>query len=158
VAKKKVILNTQKYNTLSMKFEDSIYFTKLNNTKKSFPFGDFYLLDRFVIAEIHEGIHFDWDMVEILITHLMDHYGEDFKVGYIPNRVNSYSIDPNHWTKINDKFNILVASAIVIYNDFSFLNATIEKQFSQKSIKRCHTLDEAIRWMLSLKEFKKVNL
>ena len=48
---------------------------------------------------------------------------------------------------------VIVASAIVYYNDFTYKNASLEKLFSKKSIKRCINLDEAIQWMKNLKEF-----
>ncbi|WP_298553430.1 hypothetical protein [uncultured Algibacter sp.] len=48
---------------------------------------------------------------------------------------------------------MIVASAIVIYNNSNYMNASIEKQFTNRSIKRCMSLKEAIGWMESLKEF-----
>ncbi len=137
-----------------MKFEDSVFFESLKSKKISFPFGDFYLLKRFIVAEIKESVHFDWDKVEQVIAHALPYYEDDFKIGYIANRINSYSIDPQQWKKVSEKYEFMVASAIVSYNDFSFINATIEKQFSPKSIKRCDSLEQAINWILNLKEFK----
>lgn len=89
-----------------------------------------------------------------MIKCLFEHYDKNFQIGYISNRVNSYSTDPLQWVKVNAEHNFILASAIVIYNDFSFINATIEKNFSNKSIKRCDTLDQAINWILNIKEFK----
>ena len=35
---------------------------------------------------------------------LLDYYGEKIKLGYISNRVHSYSIDPHLWKRFNDEF------------------------------------------------------
>lgn len=46
--------------------------------------------------------------------------------------VNSYSTDLRSWEKVHKKYNIIITSAIVYYNDFTFMNATLEKKFSKK--------------------------
>lgn len=137
-----------------MKFENSKYYNTINSKKISFPFGNFYLSEYFIVSEINEGEHFDWNKVQEVIKCLFEHYDKNFQIGYISNRVNSYSSDPLQWVKVNAEHNFILASAIVIYNDFSFINATIEKNLSNKSIKRCDTLDQAINWILNIKEFK----
>lgn len=137
-----------------MTFENSIFAKQLNFKKISLSFGNFYLLDNFTIAEINEGIHLDWNKIEELINHLVLYYGEDIRIGYLTNRVNSYSIEPQSWIKFEKEYGFIVASAIVVYNDFAFINATLEKQFAKSSIKRCNSLDQAISWMQNLKEFK----
>ncbi|TYB79864.1 hypothetical protein [Bizionia myxarmorum] len=138
-----------------MKFENSIYFNQLKHHKVVFPFGTYYLLDRYVIAEHEEGIHFDWDSIQQIADYLIDYYGPDLRIGHIANRVNHYSVDPNLWHIFNKKFGFIVASAIAVYDDFGYRNATLEKQFSSNSIKRCTSLEEALFWMQNLEEFKK---
>lgn len=137
-----------------MNFENSNYFKLLNHQKLTLPFGDFYLLDKFIIAEFHEGTHFDWSKIELLAAKFINHYGYNLKIGYISNRVNSYSIDPHFWADFNKEYGFIVASAVVVYNDMSYMNATIEKQISGNSLKRCSSLEEAIYWIENLKEFK----
>jgi len=137
-----------------MKFEDSKYASLLNYSKVQFSFGTFYLFDKFIISELHEGIHFSWDKIQEVIAYLFDHYGDDFKIGYISNRINPYSIEPQLWVKFNKEYNFIIASAMVYYTDLGYINTTIEKLFSKKSIKRCNSLDQAIEWLLNLKEFK----
>ena len=83
----------------------------------------------------------------------IEYYVDTLKIGYISNRINSYSIEPQLWTTIGEEFDFLVAGAIVIYNKISYVNASIEKRFSKNSIKRCKSLDEAINWINNLKEF-----
>ncbi|OUR91041.1 hypothetical protein A9Q87_11225 [Flavobacteriales bacterium 34_180_T64] len=136
-----------------MKFKDSRYSELLKHSKIEFPFGEFYLCDKFVIAELYEGIHFNWYKIEQVVDILREHYGDTIKIGYISNRINSYSIDPKLWVDFQEQYGFIVASAIVTFNEFGYMNATIEKRFSEPSLKRCINLDEAINWIKNLKEF-----
>ncbi|WP_445957167.1 hypothetical protein [Yeosuana sp.] len=135
-----------------MKFEDSIYHKDLKHYKLAMPFGDFYLCDKFIVSEINEGIHFNWEMIKSIMAKVIKFYGEGVKLGYISNRVNSYSADPQSWDKLDKEFGVIIASAIVSYNNIVFMNATLEKRFCQKSIKRCLFLDEAVYWISNIKE------
>jgi len=136
-----------------MTFENSKYFKELEHSKVEFSFGKFYLLDTFIISELNEGIHFDWEKIQEVIGMLLDRYGYNIKIGYVSNRINSYSIEPQLWVDFQRDYGFIVASAIVSYSDFNYMNATIEKQFSKNSIKRCISLDEAINWIKNLEEF-----
>lgn len=136
-----------------MKFEKTPYFKTLNPYKLELSFGTYYFCKNFVVGELFEGVHFDWDMAKVLIKEIYSYYGEDAKFAYIANRINAYSIDPQNWLRIEKEYNILIASAIVVYNNANYINASLEKQFTNKSIKRCLSLSEAIRWVENLKEF-----
>ncbi|WP_308992831.1 hypothetical protein QLS71_015785 [Mariniflexile litorale] len=137
-----------------MKFENSQYF-KIKHYKIERPFGNFYLLESFFISELNEGIHFDWEMVKSIMDELIMFYGSDAQIGYISNRFNSYSLNPQVWEEIDEKYGIMVAAAIVTYNPMAFMNATLEKQFYKKSIKRCDSLEVAFQWISNLRELKK---
>ena len=137
-----------------MFFEKSNYFKLLNHHKITLSFGDFYLLDNYIIAELHDGTHLDWSKMQELATELIRHYGFELKIGFIANRVNSYSSDPHVWTLFDQEFGFIIATAIVVYDDISYMNATLEKQLSSTSLKRCSSLEEAIHWMENLREFK----
>jgi hypothetical protein len=139
-----------------MKFEKSLYFEKLNPFKLELPFGTYFLCPNFVVGELRESVHLDWDKAEIIIEELYSFYGTKAKIAYIANRINDYSIDPQNWIKIEQQYDLLVASAIVAYNNSTYMNASIEKNFSSKSIKRCLSLDEAIEWTYSLAEFNTI--
>lgn len=135
-----------------MRFENS-EFSKLTHFKLEMPFGNFYFLDTFFISELNEGVHFDWEMIQEVMAHVVDYYGADAKLGYISNRVNSYSMNPRTWDDVQEKYNIIVAGAIVAYNNMTFLNASLEKQLSKTTkIKRCLSLIDAIEWIVNLKE------
>ena len=137
-----------------MRFEDSKYSKLYKHKKIEFPFGQFYLLDKAVISELNEGEHFDWDKILKVVETLLDYYGMDIKIGYISNRVYSYSIQPELWIDFQRQFDFIVATAVVSYTDYSYMTASLEKHFSKNSIKRCETLEEAIAWVENLREFK----
>jgi len=137
-----------------MTFENSKYSKVLEYKKFEFLFGNLYITNHFVISELNEGIHVDYKMVSELIHKFSEEISNDIKIGYIANRKNAYSFEPQLWVDFNNDYDFIVASAVVIYNDFSYLNSTLEKHFFKKSLKRSHSLDEAIEWMLALDEFK----
>ncbi|MCD2259326.1 hypothetical protein [Psychroserpens luteolus] len=138
-----------------MKFENSKYSKLLEYKKIEFPFGTIYTTKHFVVSELNEGIHVDYTIVSELISKFSEYIRKGIKIGYIANRINSYSFEPQLWLDFNNEYDFMVASAIVSYSDFSYLNSSLEKHFFQKSLKRCHSLDEAIEWMTNLDEFKK---
>jgi hypothetical protein len=138
-----------------MRFEDSAISTQHIFTKKILDFGEFFLLDNFIIAEMNEGIHLSWNKISEIIDMVLDHYGEDCRIGYISNKINSYSFEPNHWSNFFENYDFVVASVSVYYSELGFNNATLEKIFSKKSLKRSDSIEEAISWILDLDEFKK---
>lgn len=137
-----------------MNFENSQFF-KLKHNKLEMPFGNFYFFKTFIISEISEGMHFDWEMIQEVMVHVVEFYGQEAKLGYISNRVNSYSINPQAWNKVQKKYNIIVVGAIVAYNKMNFLNASLEKNIANTSIKRCFSLEEAFEWVSNIRELNK---
>ncbi|APY12261.1 hypothetical protein BWZ22_13950 [Seonamhaeicola sp. S2-3] len=135
-----------------MKFKNSKFFNTLKHVEIVKPFGNFYFFEKFILSEVNEGFHFDWKMIKEVMEEAVAFYGSDVKLGYISNRVNSYSINPQSWNMVKEEYNMIAAGAIVTYSTMTFMNATIEKQFSENSIKRCLSLDEAIDWIVKLKE------
>lgn len=135
-----------------MKFEHSRYFDTLKTQKKTLPIGNFYFCEKFYLAEIHEGVHLNYEELVDLMEEIVNFYGKDKKLGFISNRINPYSLDPRLYSEIDEKYNIVEVSALVVYSDISFMNASIEKRFSKKKIKRCLMLEEAIEWILNRKE------
>ncbi|MEP5340252.1 MAG: hypothetical protein ABJL44_14865 [Algibacter sp.] len=136
-----------------MKFEDSKYFKELKHFKLEMPFGNYYLFEHFFVSELNEGVHFDWEKVKLVAKELIAFYGENPRLVFIANRVNGYSVEPQNWIRVEKEYNIMFASAIVVYNTPSYLNASLEKHFSKNSIKRCRSIKEAIDWSNNLKEF-----
>lgn len=135
-----------------MKFEESKYFDTLKTHKYTLPIGNFYFCEKFYLSEINEGMHLDFNVISDLMTELVNFYGRNKKIGFISNRINSYSLDPRIYNQIYEEFDMVVVGALVVYSDISYMNASIEKRFSKRKLKRCVELDEAIEWMLNRKE------
>ncbi|MGB3605883.1 MAG: hypothetical protein WA775_12255 [Psychroserpens sp.] len=138
-----------------MTFENSKYSKLLNYKKIQLNFGNLFITKHFVISELNEGVHIDYKLVNELIAKFSEEIGNNTKIGYIANRINAYSFEPQLWIDFNNDYDFLIASAIVTYSDFGYLNSSLEKHFFKKSLKRCRSLDEAIEWMSQLEEFKK---
>ncbi|MFT4611246.1 MAG: hypothetical protein ACJA1H_001437 [Glaciecola sp.] len=138
-----------------MTFETSNYSKLLTYKKFEFDFGNLYTTKYFILSELNEGIHVDFTLVSELINKFSEDINNDIKIGYIANRINSYSFEPQLWIDFNNDYDFIVASAAVTYSDFGYLNSSLEKHFFKKSLKRCRSLDEAIEWMMELDEFKK---
>lgn len=132
-----------------MKFENTLLSKTLSYYKLEMPFGDFYFCEKFLISELHSGVHFDWSKIEMVVKEVIKFYGKDVKLGYISNRVNSYSVDPQDWGKV-EKYHMMAGSAIVYYNYMMYMNASLEKRFLKTTMHRCLSLDEAIEWILKL--------
>ncbi|EPR73703.1 hypothetical protein ADIWIN_1340 [Winogradskyella psychrotolerans RS-3] len=137
-----------------MKFEDSKYSRHLAYKKETFSFGTVYVTEHFLLSEFNEGIHVDNNIAKELVSRFSNVISKGIKIGYIANRYNSYSFDPQLWVDFNKDYDAFVASAIVTYSNFSYLNASLEKKFFNKSLKRCKSVEEAIEWVLNLEEFK----
>ncbi|WP_047545978.1 hypothetical protein [Psychroserpens sp. Hel_I_66] len=116
-----------------MTFENSNYSKLLEYKKMEFPFGKFYITKNFIVSEINEGIHVDHEIAGEIISQFSEEMKSEHKFGYISNRINSYSFDPQLWTEFNKEYDFLVASAIVSYSDFSYLNSSMEKHFFKKA-------------------------
>ena len=80
-----------------MRFEESPFSKSLSYKKIVLEFGVNYLFDDFFIMEVNEGVHFNSEKLNQLITEIRSHYGDHKKVAYVSNRIHSYSIDPVLW-------------------------------------------------------------
>ena len=137
-----------------MKFEDSPISKKYNCVKKTLPFGKIYFFEKFVLSEMDYGIHLCWDKILKVVDEVLLHYGSTCKIGYISNKTNSYSYDPNLWKTFYEKYDFIVASSSIYYSKIDYLNATVEKHFSEKSIKRADSIEDALNWIHNLKELQ----
>ncbi|WP_452219774.1 hypothetical protein [Lacinutrix salivirga] len=109
-------------------------------------FGNYYFLKGIVIAEVKEGVIFNWEASQDIINAAIKHYGNDLKICYITNRVNAYSVNPVDWLKFFKSDYNLNGYAIVTYTNTSWLNALVEKVFLSTKVKRFTSLYEAIDW------------
>lgn len=133
-----------------MKIEESKHIDQ-EHKKVEMPFGNFYFFERFLVSELNQGVHFSWDKVKKVAEIASKYYGENNKIVYISNRVNSYSIEPQSWLKFDKEYNFFKASAIIAYDMKGGLSVVLEKLFSEKRIQKFTDLDSAIDWSLSFK-------
>ena len=115
--------------------------------KKVFPFGTFYYLEDCVISEIGEGQNFSWEMGDLVIKLGEEFYGENSRVHYISNRINSYSIIPMDWLKFYAHKKRFKSFSVVVYGERGAINLTIEKLFYRDKINTFGSLKEALQWV-----------
>ena len=110
----------------------------------SYPFGEFYLFDSFVVSEIKKDVVFTWDkhakhVVED-ISNLYENNGS--KLIYISNRVHQYSVVPSDWLKFL-KYNYTLESYIIVSKK---RNSILEHLFMGKKMKTFFSIEGAIIW------------
>ncbi|QJP34975.1 hypothetical protein F0365_11530 [Nonlabens sp. Ci31] len=109
-------------------------------------FGDFELYTDVIIGRIKEGIHFNLELNNMLADAVISYYGENYKLGYISIRENSYSIDPMvhlHNTKHND----LCCISIVETKAQGMSSVPLESKFFKPGkLKSFPNKEEALLW------------
>lgn len=113
--------------------------------KLVFDFGEVAIYNNYAVGIMNEGEIFKRDQVLTLYQYSLEAFGKK-PFGYISNRVNSYSLDPQAYevTKIAPN---LVAIAIVIQNPAQKMSAAVEKMFFNKPFKLFDSLEKATAWM-----------
>lgn len=109
--------------------------------------GMFYFFEDFIVSEINEGVHFNWETAQEVIELALNHYGRDSKISYISNRVYSYSIEPQDWLKFFKSRHTLRVFAVVTYSKSGFINVMMEKLFFKSRIKTFENLNDAVDWV-----------
>ncbi|MBP0902294.1 hypothetical protein ACFSKN_17405 [Mariniflexile gromovii] len=137
-----------------MKFEEFKNLSKFSHKKIQLSFGKFFICEDFVVAELNHELHVDWSIIQKIANMIIEHYGNTKKIGFISNKVNSYSIDPFVWVTFSKEYDFIEAAAIVWYNDAGFMSATLEKIFLKNSVKLCESLEEAVQWVLNSDEIR----
>ena len=114
----------------------------------NYPFGDFFLFETFVVAEIKKDVVLNWhDHAKIFVeelSHLYEQKGTD--IVYISNRVNPYSVVPSDWLYFFKHGYSLKGYGIVSYNHKGKLNAALERIFMRSKMQSFSDLDDAIAW------------
>jgi hypothetical protein len=113
----------------------------------AFRDGKLYFYNDLIIGEVNEGAHVS---SETLLS-FFEFFHENYKVpfGYISYRKNSYSIDPQIYSKL-PKHNLLKGIAVVSNDKFSSLNAHVEKKFFKGPFELFTTIDAAVNWLDTL--------
>lgn len=89
-------INFITFNLNNLKTELSEYYKSLKPFVLQMPFGTYFFFEKFIVSEINEGVHFEWNMAEKLALEVFKYYGKDAKLGFISNRVNRHSVDPQN--------------------------------------------------------------
>ncbi|MDN3493984.1 hypothetical protein [Winogradskyella bathintestinalis] len=106
--------------------------------------AEIYLFDHYIINQIREGVTIEAPHDKELNEIVQEHFsGRD--IVYISNRVNSYTVDPLIYKKVEDIPNIL-AIAIVPKNHLMRRNAEYERQFYDNPFEIFDTINDAIIW------------
>jgi len=110
-------------------------------------FGNLYFFDKFLITEIFEGMIIGKKEFLELFSLCTDYYGSEKSFGLISHRLYPYSVNLFELIPISDKFNSVVANAVVAYTDISLKNFELEKQLLNFKGKFFNNLDSAISWI-----------
>ncbi|UOB17309.1 hypothetical protein [Abyssalbus ytuae] len=113
---------------------------------QTFKFGKVYFFKNIIVSEINEGIVLTYDIAEQFLRLIDKYYDEQQNVVYISNRVNSYSVKPIDWLKINNKYKNLIAIGIIHYNRNSKNIFDIEKLFCRRTFKGFDNLEDGLVW------------
>lgn len=137
------------------KLKDSAFYHEAIH-ELNYSFGNYYLFDCFIIAEVNEDVIFTWEnhgkRVTEDLTNLYDNNGQDFVL--ITHRINAYSVMPTDWIKFFTHSYKLKGYAIVSYTKAGFLNASLEKMFMKTHVKRFKSLENAIEWAKEISNSK----
>ncbi len=118
-------------------------------------FAHFDLYDHYLVATIHEGVVFDVPHIrkfhEIFDKH---YYNRPF--GYISNRKNDYTINPNCYAENENYDSKIVGVATLCYSEITYRNASFTERFLTWPHKAFYTMDECVEWIES--QLKKAGL
>lgn len=122
----------------------------------NYDFGDFYLYDKFIVAEFNDGEVVSWDAVgKILVEDIRGIYGPKSKeLIYLSNRVNKYSVIPSDWIKFKRNNCNIKGYGIISYSNRSYLNALLERLFVNTKLRFFNSLDSAITWACEVQRCK----
>ena len=110
-------------------------------------FGNLYFFENYLITEMFEGMSIGKKEFTKVFNLCTDVYGSNKSFGIISHRLFSYSVNLFELISISDKFNVVVANAVVAYTDISLKNFELEKQLLKFKGKFFNNLNSAITWI-----------
>lgn len=110
-------------------------------------FGNLYFYDNFLITEAFEGMVLGKKEFNKIFNLCNDIYGDDKPFGIVSHRLHPYSVNLFELIPISDKFNSVVANAVVAYTDISVKNFELEKRLLKFKGRFFNNLDTAITWI-----------
>jgi len=120
----------------------------------NYDFGDFYLYNTFIVAEIKSGQLASWDSIgKVLVDDIREIYGPKSKeLIYLSNRVNKYPVVPSDWIKFKKNNCDIKGYGIISYTKRSYLNAILERLFVKTNLQFFNSLETAISWALQVQK------
>jgi len=118
-------------------------------------FGNLYFFKQFLITEIFEGKVAGEKEFTKIFNLCLDVYGTKKPFGIVSHRLYPYSVNLFELIPISNKFNSVVANAVVAYTDISLKNFELEKRLLNFKGKFFNNLDSSISWIK--KEVEKSN-
>ncbi|MGY0392130.1 hypothetical protein ACW5R3_06220 [Bizionia sp. KMM 8389] len=112
------------------------------------PEAEIFVFDEFLVCQIREGMEITRNHQKDLNKIIQEHFSET-KIGYISNRINSYSVDPFIYVEI-EKIPNIIAMAIIPENQTMKNNAEFERSFYDKPYEIFDNLNAAINWIHDL--------
>ena len=128
-----------------MTFKETTLASKAISIVKT-KFGNLYFFDNFLITEIFEGMVVGKKEFLKIFDFCFEIYGADKPFGIVSHRLFPYSVNLFELIPISDKFNSVVANAVVAYTDISMKNFELEKRILKFKGKIFNNLDSAISW------------
>ena len=129
-----------------MQFEASKFNQQILK-KLKFSFGNFYFLDNVIVSEINEGVVFDYSKAKPVIEAAVAFYGRNARLGYVSNRINTYSIAPQDWKKFYQERYCIKAMALVAYTPIGLSNIAVERLFIRNRVEGFNSLEFAVHWI-----------
>lgn len=108
--------------------------------------GDFHFFNNFVVAEFKQGVYVSYNDFKEIFELAQEFYGTN-PVGFISNRVNSFSINLLDAIKYRQKANSFSGYAIVTYNHNTRRILAIEDYYFNIKRKRFNSLVDAAEWV-----------
>ncbi len=118
-------------------------------------FGNLYFFDNYLITEMFEGMVVGKKEFTKIFNLCLDVYGENKPFGIVSHRLYPYSVNLFELIPISNKFESVIANAVVAYTDISLKNFELEKQLLKFRGKFFNNLDSSIAWIK--KEVEKAN-
>ena len=118
--------------------------------KHQLYFGNFYFYENYIIAEVAEGVFFDWKKALIVIDLAEAFYGKMAMPHYISHRIHKYHVNPADWLNFFQMGHTLSSYILVHKHRSSIFNLKFEKMFYRGKVLQFYNLFEAVNWVKSL--------
>jgi hypothetical protein len=110
-------------------------------------FGNLYFFNEFLITEMFEGMIIGKKEFTKIFDLCLDIYGSNKPFGIVSHRIYPYSVNLSELVTMTNRFNSVLANAVVAYTDISLKNFELEKQLLGFKGKFFNNLDSSITWI-----------